>query len=283
MQARNLLEELKFQVTNGKVTVRLILINLAVFILLMLSVILNSLNVLEFNLITAFRFPTNVTEFWFKPWTIVFSIFGHFSLNHLFFNMLFLFFSGLMFEQIFGGKKLIILYLIGGVFGNLLELIASQLAPDIFPNHYVIGASGSIMSIFASVAIYRPNTPVHLLGIIPVPIYVLALFFLAKDLIGLGSKDEIAHFAHLGGAIMGFFGQINPHSTNNVLSLLSTFKFPSRSQKSTNSRFKSDEEFNEEKKRNQERVDQILDKISQSGYDSLNRQEKEFLFKQGKK
>ncbi|MFM2037901.1 MAG: hypothetical protein RL432_840, partial [Bacteroidota bacterium] len=72
MQARNLLEELKFQVTNGKVTVRLILINLAVFILLMLSVILNSLNVLEFNLITAFRFPTNVTEFWFKPWTIVF-------------------------------------------------------------------------------------------------------------------------------------------------------------------------------------------------------------------
>jgi membrane associated rhomboid family serine protease len=283
MQSRNLLDELKFQITNGKVTVRLILINLAVFILLMLSFILNSLNVFEFNLISAFRFPSNLAELGFKPWTLIFSIFGHFSLNHLFFNMLFLFFSGLMFEQLFGGKKLVILYLIGGVFGNLLELLASQVAPDIFPNHYVIGASGSIMAIFTAVAIYRPNTPVHLLGIIPIPIYVLALFFLAKDLIGLGSQDEIAHFAHLGGAIMGFLGQINPHSPNNMLSLLSSFKFRSRTQKSTNTRFKSDEEFNQDKKHTQERIDQILDKISQSGYDSLNRQEKEFLFKQGKK
>lgn len=183
MQSRNLLDELKFQITNGKVTVRLILINLAVFILLMLSFILNSLNVFEFNLISVFRFPTNLAELGFKPWTLIFSIFGHFSLNHLFFNMLFLFFSGLMFEQLFGGKKLVILYLIGGVFGNLLELIASQVAPDIFPNHYVIGASGSIMAIFTAVAIYRPNTPVHLLGIIPIPIYVLALFFLPKTLL----------------------------------------------------------------------------------------------------
>ncbi|MFM7388315.1 MAG: rhomboid family intramembrane serine protease [Bacteroidota bacterium] len=274
---------MKFQITNGKVTVRLILINLAVFILLMLSFILNSLNVFEFNLISAFRFPTNVAELWFKPWTLVFSIFGHFSLNHLFFNMLFLFFSGIMFEQLFGGKKLVILYLIGGVFGNLLELIASQVAPDIFPNHYVIGASGSIMAIFTAIAIYRPNTPVHLLGIIPIPIYVLALFFLAKDLIGIGSKDEIAHFAHLGGAIMGFLGQLNPHSPNNVLSLLSTFKFPSRSQKSTNARFKTDEEYNADKKQTQEKIDDILDKIAKSGYESLSRHEKDFLFKQGKK
>ena len=283
MQSRNLLEELKFQITNGKVTVRLILINLALFILLMLSFILNSLNVFESNLISAFRFPTDVAELWFKPWTLIFSIFGHFSLNHLFFNMLFLFFSGLMFEQLFGGKKLVILYLIGGVFGNLLELIASQLAPDIFPNHYVIGASGSIMAIFAAVAIYRPNTPVHLLGIIPIPIYVLALFFLTKDLIGLGSKDEIAHFAHLGGAIMGFLGQLNPHSPNNMLSLFSSFRFRSRTQKSTNTRLKSDEEYNADKKHTQEKIDDILDKIAKSGYESLSRNEKDFLFKQGKK
>lgn len=82
---------------------------------------------------------------------------------------------------------------------------------------------------------------------------------------------------------MGFFGQINPHSPNNLLSILSSFKFRSRTQKSSNTRFKSDEQFNEDKKHTQERIDQILDKISQSGYDSLNRQEKEFLFKQGKK
>lgn len=283
MQTRNLFDELKFQITNGKVTVRLIIINLAVFLLLMLSFILNSLNVFDFNLISTFRFPTNVSELWFKPWTLVFSIFGHFSLNHLFFNMLFLFFSGLMFEQIFGGRKLIILYLIGGVFGNLFELIASQLAPDIFPHHYVIGASGSIMAIFTAAAIYRPNTPVHLLGIIPIPIYVLALFFLAKDLIGLGSKDEIAHFAHLGGAIMGFLGQLNPHSPNNLLTLLSSSKFRSRTQKSTIPRFKSDEEYNADKKRTQEKIDAILDKIAKSGYESLSRHEKDFLFKQGKK
>lgn len=283
MEARSLLDELKFQITHGKVTIRLILINLAVFLVFIFSSILSSLDIINLDLMSVFRFPTNVTEFLFQPWTLVFSIFTHFSINHLFFNMLFLFFSGLMFEQIFGGKKLVILYLIGGVFGNILELIASQLSPDIFPNHYVIGASGAIMAIFAAVAIYRPNTPVHLLGIIPIPIYVLALFFLAKDLIGLGSKDEIAHFAHLGGAVMGFLGQLKPDSPNNVLSLLSTFKFRSKSQKSTNTRFKTDEEFNAERKQTQERIDQILDKIARSGYESLSRQEKEFLFKQGKK
>jgi hypothetical protein len=82
---------------------------------------------------------------------------------------------------------------------------------------------------------------------------------------------------------MGFLGQLKPDSPNNVLSLLSTFKFRSKSQKSTNTRFKTDEEFNAERKQTQERIDQILDKIARSGYESLSRQEKEFLFKQGKK
>jgi membrane associated rhomboid family serine protease len=282
METRSLLDELEFQITNGKITIRLILINLAAFLLIMLSSILSSLDLFNSGLNSVFRFSTNVQEFLTAPWTLVLSIFGHFSLNHLFFNMLFLFFSGLMFEQLFGGKKLVILYLLGGIFGNILELIASQLMPEIFPNHYVIGASGSIMAIFAAVAIYRPKTPVYLLGIIPIPIYVLALFFLAKDLIGLGSKDEIAHFAHLGGAFIGFLAQLKPDNPTNLINVLSSGKFRNNSQKRTNPRFKTDEEFNADKKNTQERIDQILDKIAKSGYESLTRQEKEFLFKQGK-
>ncbi|MBM3424700.1 MAG: rhomboid family intramembrane serine protease [Bacteroidetes bacterium] len=283
MQSRNLLDELKFQITNGKVTVRLILINLAVFILLMLSFILNKLNVFEFNLINAFRFPTNLAELGFKPWTLLCAIFTHFSLNHFFFNMLFLFFSGLMFEQLFGGRKLIYLYLLGGIVGNLLELLSTLVMPDRFPSHYVVGASGSIMAIFTAIAIYRPKTPVLLLGIVPIPIYILALFFLVKDLVGLGSKDEIAHFAHLGGALMGFLSQLPASSKHNLLSRLSNLGSRDPSKRSQQKRFKTDEEYNQEKMNHQEKTDKILDKIAKSGYDSLSRQEKEFLFKQGQK
>lgn len=284
MMQRSILEEIKFQLHNGKMTVRLIIVNVIVFVAIYLVGLIEGLFG-SFNIgLSLFTFPTSILEFAVKPWTLFTSIIAHFSLGHLFFNMLFLFFAGSMFEQVFGGKKLLLNYIFGGIMGNVFELMVTFLFPDFSPPHYVVGASGAIMAVFTAIAVYRPQTPIYLFGIIAIPIYVLALFFLAKDLIGLGASDEIAHFAHLGGAFFGFLAVQNIHSQSNILNRITRlFERKQGTSPRKNTRYKTDEVFNAEKKAKQERIDEILDKISKSGYESLSREEKDFLFNQGQK
>jgi hypothetical protein len=204
--------------------------------------------------------------------------------------MLFLYFSGRFFEQYFSRKKLWLTYLFGGICGGILELVANNLFPALQGTNVVIlGASGSIMAIFTALAFYQPNLQVQLFGIFPIRIYFLALFFLFKDLINIGTDDQIAHFAHLGGALFGLLSIQKMHSSKNILTRLEGFfnrikgLFTAKKQpKNTRTRFKTDEEFNMEKRQKQERMDEILDKISKSGYDSLTKAEKDFLFNQSK-
>lgn len=284
MMQRSILEEIKFQLHNGKMTVRLIIVNVIVFVAIYLVGLIEGLFGSSNIGLSLFTFPTSILEFAVKPWTLFTSIIAHFSLGHLFFNMLFLFFAGSMFEQVFGGKKLLLSYIFGGIMGNVFELTVTFLFPDFSPPHYVVGASGAIMAVFTAIAVYRPQTPIYLFGIIAIPIYVLALFFLAKDLIGLGASDEIAHFAHLGGAFFGFLAVQNIHSQSNILNRITRlFERKQGTSPRKNTRYKTDEVFNAEKKAKQERIDEILDKISKSGYESLSREEKDFLFNQGQK
>jgi len=200
-----------------------------------------------------------------------------------------------MFEQLFDAKRLWYTYLFGGIAGGMLEIIAHAIFPALQNSQIVIvGASGSIMAIFMALAFYRPNLNVMLFGLFPVRLIFLALFFLLSDLISLGMNDGVAHFAHLGGAIFGAISIRNLSSRSNMMnkiqrwgdSLISSikaiFKPSSKQTKRSNTRMKTDEEYNMEKKSKQEKIDQILDKISKSGYESLTRQEKDFLFNQSK-
>jgi membrane associated rhomboid family serine protease len=296
MQDRNLIEELKFQLRAGTMTNRLIIVNVSVF----LSLLLIRKSLLLFNIdplmsdgwIHHFMdLNSSFSAFIRAPWGLVTSIFTHEEFGHLLFNMLFLYFSGRFFEQYFSRRKLWLTYLFGGIAGGLLELIANNLFPALQGTNVVIlGASGSIMAIFTALAFYQPNLQVSLFGIFPIRIYFLALFFLFKDLINIGTDDQIAHFAHLGGALFGLLSIQNLHSPKNILmridALMARFSGifkREKKEKTTRTRFKTDEEFNTEKRQKQVKMDQILDKISKSGYDSLSKAEKEFLFNQSKK
>jgi hypothetical protein len=123
-----------------------------------------------------------------------------------------------------------------------------------------------------------------------VRLFVLALFFLANDLIGIGNtNDHIAHFAHLGGALFGFLAMQNLNTDKNILSKIDKLLdfvrhfFRKKSNRKVSERkVKTDEEYNFEKKNKQDQTDRILDKISKSGYDSLSKKEKDFLFNQSK-
>jgi hypothetical protein len=209
--------------------------------------------------------------------------------------MLFLYFSGRMFEQLFDAKRLWYTYLFGGIAGGIFEIMAHTIFPALQNSQIVIvGASGSIMAIFMALAFYRPNLNVMLFGILPVRLIFLALFFLISDLISLGMNDGVAHFAHLGGAIFGALTIRNLTNRNNLMNVIqrwgdlfikwlnSIIKTSPKQPKRSNARMKTDEEYNTEKKSKQEKIDQILDKISKSGYESLTRQEKDFLFNQSK-
>lgn len=295
MQGRNLIQEIKFQLRSGTMTNRLIIVNVSVFLLILLvkkSFLLYNIDprtsdewihhLLDLN--------SSLPAFIRAPWGLFTSIFTHEQFGHLLFNMLFLYFSGRFFEQYFSRKKLWLTYLFGGICGGILELLANNLFPALQGTNVVIlGASGSIMAIFTALAFYQPNLQVQLFGIFPIRIYFLALFFLFKDLINIGTDDQIAHFAHLGGALFGLLSIQKMHSSKNILTRLEGFfnrikgLFTAKKQpKNTRTRFKTDEEFNVEKRQKQERMDEILDKISQSGYDSLTKAEKDFLFNQSK-
>ena len=285
---RNIFQELKQTFLQGKMTHRLIIVNVAVFVLIQIYLAIFRLGGLVSEDLpnTLFTLDTSLTGFLYKPWGIITSIFAHFDLFHLFSNMLFLYFSGKFFEQIWSGKQLLITYILGGIFGGIAEIAVQSIFYSTENNGaLVIGASGSIMAIFIAVAFHSPQTQLLLFGKFSIRLYFLAIFFLIQDIIGIGTKDTTAHFAHIGGAIFGILSIVkmkfitakNPNSKGFFNQL-----FKSSKKKTVAPRFKSDETYNQEKRAHQEKTDSILDKISKGGYESLNQSEKDFLFKQSK-
>lgn len=284
MNQRNLVEEIWHQLKSGEMTKRLLIINIIVYcfiqILFAISRIFPDLIIIDELVTQCFAMHTNFSKFIIHPWTLFTSIFTHFSIWHIGFNMIFLYFAGSLFEKIFGAKKLLVTYLIGGLLGNIFEILAHVLAPDVLGGNYIVGASGAIMAVFTAIAFYRPQTPIQLFGMISIPIYVLAIFFLVKDILGLGKGDEIAHFAHLGGAFFGYISIKNVESSSNPVNWIIELFRAKKPIQNKFKRSKTDDQFNAERRERQIKTDSILDKIAKSGYESLTREEKDFLFKQ---
>lgn len=275
----------------------LLLINVAVFFLftfLRISVNLSNGNVVALSIFSFFEnifsFKINPLFFATHPWTIVTSIFTHFNFWHIFSNMLVFYFVAKLFVYFFGERKLWWIYLLGGIGGNLLELLAGFIFTGANNGISVIGASGSVMAIFIAVSIYQPKFTVKLFGLFDIKIIYLAAFYFLYDFTRIGFNDGVAHFAHLGGALIGFISARNVTSSHNILNWLDNqwnklivkksfrMKKPIRT-----SRPVTDEDFNRHRKEDQERTDAILDKISKYGYDGLTAEEKEFLFNQSHK
>lgn len=271
-----LVEQIKQQFRSGTMTIRLVMINIGVFSGIQIINALERLQVFDFAGGSSDQY---FSQFWFalpvsglsiliKPWTLLSSLFAHFSLWHLFGNLLFLYFAGNTYEQFFGRKRLLKLYLLGGLAGNLSEILAQFIFPALQDSSFsVVGASGAIMAIFIALAVSQPHLKVQLFGIFPLRIYMIAIFFFLKDLTGVGTEDQVAHFAHLGGALYGLWSvrQLKP-----------------KMKVKKGGRPMTDEQYRANKQVRQDRLDAILDKISKRGYDVLTKEEKDFLFQQSK-
>jgi len=290
---------------NSGMIGRILAINSVVYILFLLLQIIEHLFVLDglkFSVLYYFAAPGNPSELIYKPWSVFTQMFTHEAFGHFFFNMFVFFFTARIFVQFFGERRLLSTYLLGGLFAYLFHIgayyifpvFAAQIAPS------VIGASGAIMAVFMAVSFYRPSLKVMLFGIIPMPIIIIALLYLWMDLSGIANADKtvsnIAHLAHLGGAIFGMLSILNVNSPKNFMDRLDNwtlrFKLPSfklkkgtkfKVHKGGNVKQMTDEEFNATKKQRQDRVDAILDKIAKKGYEGLTKEEKDFLFNESQR
>ena len=303
---RNLIDDLKHQYKYGGMTIRLIILNVAIFLLIQIALVFGRLIGGDVDLqVTSivnsiFTLNTNLGGFIYKPWGLFTSIFAHYSIFHLLFNLVIFYFAGKAFENIFDQKKLLYTYVFGGIVGGLIEIAAHFIFPTLSGEPVVIvGASGSVMAIIAALAFHRPNLMVNVFNLFSIRLIFIAGIFILIDLVSLGLNDGTAHFAHLGGVLFGMISVYNYYSSSNLLNRLQMlgdrisrfFRLLFSSNKKLkvkkggayqNPRFKSDEEYNLEKKQKQIKTDAILDKISKSGYESLTKAEKEFLFNQSK-
>jgi hypothetical protein len=181
--------------------------------------------------------------------------------------MFFLYFAGSLLEKNRDSKQILKIYLLGGILGGVLELLSRIVFPglteDITP---IVGASGSIMALFAAIAYLRPHTEIQFFGVFPVKLYWLAVAYFVFDLIGIGSNEGA-----IGGILFIRFSDLKGFTSNK--SHLSIKK---------GGRPLTDEEFNMQKLENEKYTNILLDKISKSGYESLSKKEKEFLFRQSK-
>ncbi len=231
-----------------------------------------------------------------KPWTVITYMFTHWSIGHIFWNLLILYFIGRIFEDLLGPRRMLGNYLMGGLVGLSLFIISYNLFP-VFQNMVgspILGASAGVMAVLIGLAAYRPDLELHLLIIGAVRLKWIALAIVFIDLISIReSANSGGHIAHLGGSLYGYLAgrqllRGNDWSLNIINSLDNLFK-PFRSKghapkmrvekRFVRSTVSNDIAYNAAKKDKQERVDAILDKISRSGYDSLSKEEKDFLFK----
>jgi membrane associated rhomboid family serine protease len=302
---RTFLDDLKYQYNHGGMTIRLLMINSAIFLFIQIILVFSELLrndagiFLNELIYSFFSLRCDLSGFITHPWGIFTSIFAHFSFLHFLMNMLFLYSVGRIFEQILDGKRLLYTYILGGIAGGILEITAFSIFPALQGSgRIVVGASGSIMALFAALAFYRPNLTVSLFGVLNLRLIVLAGIFILYDLFSLSTNDGTAHFAHLGGVIFGLISINGLHRSNNIINVIQRFSeksisvvvnlFKPKSKLTVrkggqSGRPKTDEEFIEQSKIRQAKIDAILDKISKSGYESLTKTEKDFLFQQSKK
>lgn len=212
--------------------------------------------------------------------------------------MLWLFWFGKIFLEFLNQKKLLLVYLLGGVAGGLLYIVFYNIFPVFeksLDQSIALGASASVMAVVTAISFYAPGYTIHLLFLGRVRIIYIAVILFILDFFMIRSSNAGGHIAHIGGAIFGFFYILGMRKGMNFNWLWLEFRssrffrwfkrkrmrkvYPDG--KMAYDRPLTDEEFNRRKAEKQKRIDQILDKISKSGYESLSKEDKEILFSSG--
>ena len=284
---------LKYHIARLSIADKLIAINVLVFIV-------NGLTTLLFRmdpdiLVRWFQLPKDFFDFLMQPWSIVTYSFFHGGLGHIFWNMLVLYYVGRIFLNLFNGRRFLNVYFLGVILGGLFFMVSYNVFPAFFEvNAALIGASAGVRAVLIFICAYIPNQEVRLI-FFNINLWYLGAFIVVLDLVQLSmGVNPGGNFAHLGGALLGYIyarqllngKDIGEGFSKMVDSIANLFKKTEkkapmktvyRKKKSTTTTT-----TNYKKESRQRKIDTILDKISKSGYESLSKEEKDFLFKAGK-
>ena len=278
--------DIKNEYALGGPETRLIIVNVAIFIV----------SALYFAFVAGSGFPDWLAlrpgVVLYYPWTIVTYSFLHANFMHILSNMLVLNFSSRLFRTYFSIKQFLGVYFLGAIFAALVYIA----------NYYIfgagsglIGASAAVMAVLVAITTYNPTMEVRLLLIGNVKLWIITGFLIFLDLISIPAESSVSHLSHLSEALFGFvYMKMLQNGTDMSVAVTSVIDFFTNLFKPRQkTRFKAvHRNFDKKtqtrpasvvtKDRTQQQIDEILDKISRSGYDSLTKEEKDFLFRAGK-
>ena len=269
--------KINLYISGLNIVEKIILFNITLYLLpFVLKTVLFLFNIKGLSIVNWFTIDATLSEFVLKPWSILTYGFIHGSFSHIFWNMLILYYFGNILKNIFGEKLILNLFLSGIVAGGLTYLISYNLFP-VFKGvkSVMIGASAGVMSVLFFLAAYDPQYRIRII-FFDIKILYIALFLFFYDIIQIPLNNSGGHIAHIGGALWGYYYSVKYNNGSDLVnSILSYFKKNTNNKPSVKSK-------TDNKSFNQDKIDEILDKISDSGYDSLTKSEKEYLFKVGK-
>lgn len=288
----NLLDEIRESFKEGSSLTRLIYINLGLFLMIRIANVFYFLAGTPFPFLDWLALPADFESLASRPWTLITYMFLHFDFLHILFNMLWLFWMGQIFLGYFDQGKLITIYLLGGITGGLFYVAGYNSFPvfsQIVVDSRLLGASASVIAIVTALAIHAPNHTLQLMFIGPVKMKYIALFTVLMYVIGISSTNAGGNLAHLGGAFGGIIyvlllqKGIDPGKGINRLFSGVNKTFESKPKVKVSYRKPVDDiDYNRLKNQDKNRMNEVLEKISKSGYDSLTKEEKEILFRMGK-
>lgn len=270
------LKKIKYNFQQQGILTQIIIVNVAVFLTVNLIGNLSHLELLPYVAL-----PIGGTGFLFKFWTIFTYMFTHQGLGHLFWNMVLFYFFSQVFFTIMGQKKMLYLYVMSGLSGGALMLILGLLFPESFGHSLLLGASAAVLGVGAVMAVYSPNYRIYLFGVFDMAYkYFFLLVFVVNTVIDL-SVNTGGKISHIGGTIFGLvYGYYLKRGSD-------IFDFNLLPGKKTGLKVVhnkgSNYSYNDKRSMDENKMDELLDKISKSGYDSLTKSEKDELFKLSQK
>lgn len=294
-----IITDLKDSFRRGSIHIQLIYINVAVFVAVTLAgIALQLFNMEQARVFDWLELPASPARFIMQPWSLLTYMFMHGGLLHILFNMLWLYWFGAIFLNMFSSKHLRGLYVLGGICGGALYMLAYNVFPYFRPyieNSFMVGASASVLAIVAAAAYREPNYPIRLFLLGTLRLKYLALIVIGMDLLLITSENAGGHIAHLGGALAGVWFAAGLNKGRDVTAwinraadgIASLFRRKPRKPKMKvhygNGSRQQDYDYNARKKAQSDEIDRILDKLRKTGYEGLSDEEKKSLFDASKR
>jgi len=290
----SIISSIRQRFDGGSILTKLIYINVGIFLLIRLTaIVLMLFNMSGFPYLQYLQMPSSPELLLYRPWTLITYMFTHYDFLHILFNMLWLYWFGGLFLQFFNERQLGGLYVIGGIAGGLLFMLAYNIFPY-FRNaascSFLMGASASVMAIVFAVSFYQKDMEINLFLLGRMKLIYLALLSFVIDLLAMTSANAGGHIAHIGGALLGIWfaslikqGKDMTSPINGFIDRLVNLGKRKPKMRVTYYRPETDYEYNTRKHQEQADIDTILDKLKRSGYESLSSEEKKKLFDASRK